>query len=381
MGLAYPCSPVATTRRTILHLRPGQMPCSPLKPCWTRYSGTHPRVNSAPSRALLTAATIRVLDSAVCGFPTRLSTVLLTWLMQKTPLSMNLTELFFSPLPRIWIRPRTLPSLLPYGRSPRSPSRARSRCSAWACSVSAQRDAVRTERRTALAGCMEPAAYRTEHALSDRRVTVHSGHIGNTFRPLRETQSAVAGVLQDGRASAVCGSVTRRREDGGAVPRVRYLAQDRLQDLCPIPGLRPGRAHRSVTPAVPAGQPPALPDRGADRATEEGAPELGRAEDPREAQAPGPRHSDARDQHRARRARSAWAGEPRSPNRASPSDRDRSVDAHAAERSLVHRLQGRVHARRSALLLSAHPQRLRQPLPAVLRCPGEHARDLRLQRL
>src|SRR5688500_15036321 len=206
-------------------------------------------------------------------------------------------------------------------------------------------------------------------ALSDRRVTVHSGHIGNTFRPLRETQSAVAGVLQDGRASAVCGSVTRRREDGGAVPRVRYLAQDRLQDLCPIPGLRPGRAHRSVTPAVPAGQPPALPDRGADRATEEGAPELGRAEDPREAQAPGPRHSDARDQHRARRARSAWAGEPRSPNRASPSDRDRSVDAHAAERSLVHRLQGRVHARRSALLLSAHPQRLRQPLPAVLRCP------------
>src|SRR5688572_22374754 len=163
MDPAYPCSPVATTRRTILHLRPGQMPCSPLKPCWTRYSGTPPWVNSAPSRALLTAATIRGLDSAVCGFPTRLSTVLLTWLMQKTPLSMNLTELFFSPLPRIWIRPRTLPSLLPYGRSPRSPSRARSRCSAWACSVSAQRDAERTERRTALAGCMDPAAYRTEH--------------------------------------------------------------------------------------------------------------------------------------------------------------------------------------------------------------------------
>jgi hypothetical protein len=31
---------------------------------------------------------------------------------------------------------------------------------------------------------------------SDRRVTVHSGHIGNTFRPLRETQNAVAGVTR-----------------------------------------------------------------------------------------------------------------------------------------------------------------------------------------
>src|SRR5688500_10796057 len=116
----------------------------------------------------------------------------------------------------------------------------------------------------------------SKNALSDRRVTVHSGHIGNTFRPLRETQSAVAGVLQDGRAAAVCGSVTRRREDGGAVPGVRYLAQDRLQDLRPLPGLRSGRAHRSVAAAVPAGQPPALPDRGADRATRSEERRVGR---------------------------------------------------------------------------------------------------------
>src|SRR6267154_2210357 len=63
-------------------------------------------------------------------------------------------------------------------------------------------------------------------------------HIGNTFRLLQETQNAVAGVLQDGRASAVCGSIAGGREDGGAVPGVRYLPQNRLQALQPVPKRR-----------------------------------------------------------------------------------------------------------------------------------------------
>jgi site-specific DNA recombinase len=58
-----------------------------------------------------------------------------------------------------------------------------------------------------------------------------SEHIGNTFWHLRETQNALEGVLQDGRADAICRSVEGWREDGGVVPRVRYLAQDRLQAL------------------------------------------------------------------------------------------------------------------------------------------------------
>ena len=41
----------------------------------------------------------------------------------------------------------------------------------------------------------------------------------------------MAGVLQDERAAALRGSIAGRREDGGAVPGVRYLAQNRLPDL------------------------------------------------------------------------------------------------------------------------------------------------------
>ena len=43
--------------------------------------------------------------------------------------------------------------------------------------------------------------------------------------------------------------------------------------------------------------------------------------------------------------------------------RARRCPGRTTQRSVVRRLQRRVHARRSALLLSAHPHRLRQPLP------------------
>ena len=65
----------------------------------------------------------------------------------------------------------------------------------------------------------------------------------------------MAGVLQDGRTATVCGPVARRREHGGAVPGVRYLAQDRLQDLhrryqdCGLEGLTDrSRAGPTVRP-------------------------------------------------------------------------------------------------------------------------------------
>ena len=45
-------------------------------------------------------------------------------------------------------------------------------------------------------------------ALPETRVTLHSGHIGNTSG-LWGDQSAVAGVLQNGRTSAVCSSIAR----------------------------------------------------------------------------------------------------------------------------------------------------------------------------
>ena len=95
------------------------------------------------------------------------------------------------------------------------------------------------------------------------------------------------------------------------MPGVRYLAQDRLQDLPALQGLRARRADRSQPPALPACQPAAVPDREADRAAQAGAPKLGRAEDPREAAAAAQRHPDPGHQHRARGARSPWPGQPR----------------------------------------------------------------------
>src|SRR6185437_11937943 len=91
-----------------------------------------------------------------------------------------------------------------------------------------------------------------QYALSGRWVTHYSEHIGNTLRHLRGDANAVAGVFQDGRTTEVRGPAARGREDGGAVPRVRYLSQDRLQDLLPLQGLWPGRAHGSQPQALQA---------------------------------------------------------------------------------------------------------------------------------
>jgi hypothetical protein len=60
--------------------------------------------------------------------------------------------------------------------------------------------------------------------LSGTWVTFHSGHIGDTLPAFGGTPNAVAGVLQDGRAAAVRGSVAGRGENGGAVPELDITA-------------------------------------------------------------------------------------------------------------------------------------------------------------
>src|ERR1700683_2309887 len=112
-----------------------------------------------------------------------------------------------------------------------------------------------------------------------------SEHMGNTFGHLRETQNALEGVIQDGRADALCGPVDGGREDGGAVPRVRYLAQDRLQTLQPVQRFWGRGLDRSEPPAVSARQSSALSDREPDPAAQGEALELGSSEDPGQDQA------------------------------------------------------------------------------------------------
>src|ERR1700694_5271828 len=97
------------------------------------------------------------------------------------------------------------------------------------------------------------------------------------------------------------------------MPRVRYLAQDRLQDLLPVQGLRPGRADRSQSPALPTRLPASVSDRELDLATQGRASELGGTEDPREDPPQAQRDPTAGAQHRARRARSARSGQPTAP--------------------------------------------------------------------
>src|ERR1700730_8216053 len=57
---------------------------------------------------------------------------------------------------------------------------------------------------------------RNRYVLSGTWVTDYSEHIGNTFGYLRGCANAVAGVFQDGRTTAIRGSVARKGEDGRA---------------------------------------------------------------------------------------------------------------------------------------------------------------------
>ncbi len=156
-------------------------------------------------------------------------------------------------------------------------------------------------------------------------------------RPPRGAHSK--GVSHHGRAGEVHRPAARRGDDVGAVPGVRHLAQDRLQDPRALPRLRGGGADRPLAPTLPARQPAALPDRDADRQAEAGEASLGRAEDQGAAGAALSGCAAAGDLHGARGARPPRAGE--APQEAAQSGHGHaSVVLQRAQRAVVRRLQG-----------------------------------------
>ena len=103
-------------------------------------------------------------------------------------------------------------------------------------------------------------------------------------------------------------------------------------------------------------------------------PQLGRTQDPRTAGAPSRRrHQGSRQKHHSRGARSPRPGQARRPA-APPRAWHAAVAGHAAQRSVVCRLQGRVQTRQWPILLSADRHRPRLALPAVVRSVELNAR-------
>src|SRR5690348_8277622 len=101
--------------------------------------------------------------------------------------------------------------------------------------------------------------------LPERGVTVYSEHIGDTSVLCRGGQSALAGVFPDGSAATFCRPAHRGRKDGGALSRVRYLPQDRLQDLPAVQGLGDRGSHRPQPTSLSASEQAADADRDLDR--------------------------------------------------------------------------------------------------------------------
>ncbi len=82
-------------------------------------------------------------------------------------------------------------------------------------------------------------------------------------------------------------------------------------------------------------------------------------------------------QHHPCRAGPPWPGD--SPDALqNPNTRHAAVGRSGSKRSVVHRLQGRVHARRQTVLLSAYRHRSRVPLSAAVRGHGVQRRKARL---
>ncbi len=164
----------------------------------------------------------------------------------------------------------------------------------------------------------------------------------------------VARLLEGEKMAVLCREFDISRKTG-------YKIFSRYKDL------RAGGADGSLPATLSAGLSAAVSDREADPAAEVGAPQLGRSEDPREA--PPPLHLRSSlpaistvhavlDRHGL--VTPTAAGTLQSPG-------NRALAPAAPERSLVRRLQGRVHARRPALLLSADHHRCGQPLSDLLR--------------
>src|SRR5919197_1281130 len=90
-------------------------------------------------------------------------------------------------------------------------------------------------------------------------VTFRTGHMGNTSRLDSQVGGADAleGEFGNGRAPAFCRPPPGRGDDDRCVPRVRHLAQDRLQDFRPLQGARAGSPERPLAPAGALRQPAA----------------------------------------------------------------------------------------------------------------------------
>ncbi len=152
-------------------------------------------------------------------------------------------------------------------------------------------------------------------------------------------------------------TMSRLCEEFGISRKTGYKIFERYQDYG-VQGLT-DRCRRPVSPRQPA----AADDREADCSAQARVSRTGG------------RRRSANGSGRAVR----MCGGPRSPRsmrsstgtawssaagRGAAGDRDCSVDRRRAKRPLVCRLQGRVHARRPALLLSAYHHRLREPVSA-----------------
>ena len=173
------------------------------------------------------------------------------------------------------------------------------------------------------------------------------------------------GVFGDGRKTAVCGSPASRRGDGRTLQRVRHLPQDRLQDLRSLPGMRSAGADRQEPASLSLCQSTSFSGRKLHSEREARAPQLGCSQNSRAVDPPVLRYSDSGQKHHP-----CGAGSPRSGR--APRSRATSRPGHGviprteSQRVVVHRLQGRVLARQSSILLPADRHRSRQPFSSDL---------------
>ena len=151
-----------------------------------------------------------------------------------------------------------------------------------------------------------------------------------------------------------------------AVPRVRNLQSYWLQDLRAVQELGSRGPQRPLASTLASREQAGLPGRAGDPRDQEGVPLLGGSQDPREAAPRVPDDQAAGGQHGARRARSE---QPRQAPQAPPptGQGHRAACRPRAQRPVVRGLQGRVHARQQAVLLSADDHRLPLALSARLR--------------
>ena len=177
----------------------------------------------------------------------------------------------------------------------------------------------------------------------------------------------VARLLEGEKMAVLCREFDISRKTG-------YKIFSRYKD-CGLEGL----TDRSRRPYRQGSQLP-FQIENADPAAQARASELGRTEDPREDPPQAQRDPTAGDQHRARGAGSPRPGQP-APPQTLQGRGHRPVASAAAQRSVVRRLQGRVHAGRQALLLSADHHRFGQPLPVELRGALEHQGAVRFYRI